>query len=285
MTNKNVGNTTNLLEVIKTLTPFLATVVIAGAAALASFSYNKSQIELARINQMTAIVGNLYADNAKSRAAAAVAFSYYGKHAVPLLITLLDDPEPAVKTAAINSLELIGEEATPLLLRATKRAPSALEKPARRSQALVILMRLGAPGNEELVTQILEDPSESVDVRISLLEAIADTQDKRFLGAVEQLAKGLSHTSPYDLTYWTAWALGSLKSDSGKSILLQWLRHPDKSVRTWSYRSLASIRDSTLSSEVCRIAGAEADSEVKKDADAACLILSDVSNQTATGGK
>lgn len=101
---------------LKSYGAVISPLIIGVAGVIATFAYNNGQLELARIKGMSEAVSELVSDDATNRKVAVSTLGLYDTHAVPTLITFLDDDSAAVRSASARSLQVIGPKAVPNLL-------------------------------------------------------------------------------------------------------------------------------------------------------------------------
>ena len=139
------------LEKLKALSLFLSSVIVGSVGVYLTHQIGKSQLEIARINNMTTIINSLSSTNNVSRRMAAISLGLYGQHAVPALIALLDDPEGDVRLAATEALSVIGDPAFPDL---KARLDNKRDSINVRAGSLYALGRMRHPQGKALALKV-----------------------------------------------------------------------------------------------------------------------------------
>lgn len=193
-------------------------------------------------------------DNSRRvRAAACQAVINLGSLAIPYLLQVIGEEEPYRRNAAIKCLKAMGAQAAQSLL---KKAQEGQER--EKILSLVVLGELKSKEVVEGIISILEDTSESLNVRYEAAEALGRIGDRR---AVFPLIKALSEDEW--LQFPSLLALGSLGDVAAVEPLLNLLSSevPVQPV----IETLGKIGDERGLETVARFLD-DADGEVKKAA-------------------
>jgi hypothetical protein len=172
MSNENDGDKKGgiFLEVVKALSVFLSSVVIALAGALLTFQYNSSQLEISRNKELAELVPKLRAIDPNARLQAIISLSLYGKNAVrPLVSVWADTLDYITKLETLNSIVAIGDVATPQLLE-TYQNP--YEVSSKREWAFLTLVMVKYSNSEKLIREALYNDDLDLNiVRVAALGA------------------------------------------------------------------------------------------------------------------
>jgi HEAT repeat protein len=259
------------LETFRTFSTFLSSVVIAGASIVVTVKYNdqqfaitqrqaESQLEIARVKEISNLIPKLGSDNANERKFSAIALSLYGESAVSALIASFDDENSAVREASSRALALIGTPAVPKLIAAysEKRNPENM-----RALAMYTLGML--PGEEamRLAIQAVGNPEENPTVRKDAATALGTM---RSVEAVPALIATLTNTGNITLIENSTWALGEIGDVSARSSLIALFAHSSESVRSQAVWAVAKLRGDGVEAALMEMSRKDPSEKVRKAA-------------------
>lgn len=169
----------------------------------------------------------------------------------PTLVEALDDPDPAVRQAAILSLERLGRPE--LVGELTKPKILAAEDPEVRRTAVAVLGRVGGLQIVDAVAHLLGDPdwtvrNEAIAVVSKLVDEIAEVR-------VPEAAKALVRMLPiadHDVREKTIRVLGSF-GKAAVSVLVEALSVKSELVKSGAAAALGLIRDPTTVPALVRL--------------------------------
>ena len=157
---------------------------------------------------------------------------------IPLLLKVLEDPQPEQRRTAAQSLGKIGRKAAvPALTKAVRDSDPGVRREAAWA--------LGMIGDDSEATRLaliflLFDPAS--DVREAAALALAQTGDANTgLSALQQ--RLFASGTDSDTKRLAAAALGGMEVHAGKAIVGRLLQDRDPIVRRWAVAALAGIAD------------------------------------------
>ena len=142
-----------LLEIIKTVSLFLSTVVVALTGYFLTYQYNSSQIEINKSKELSLLLPKLKSADENEIRQSIIGLSLYGKSAVlPLISTWSDSKSFEINTEILNSIISIGDVAIPDLLKVYN---NRYEDENKRSWCLLALVNLKYKDSNKLIHNIL----------------------------------------------------------------------------------------------------------------------------------
>lgn len=149
------------------------------------------------------------------------------RKSVPLLLNILDSPEPLVRGYALVGLEVIAAaRSIPALLHHLRDDPDPwVREKAAHALGFLFDSRFDKLVFDPLLSS-LENDNEQPAVRAQAAESLgnilaySDRRTRRFKRAQQALIRALEHSAP-EVRFWAAFALGSMRSRSA----LPKLRH------------------------------------------------------------
>ena len=251
------------LEIVKVSSTFLSTVLIALASFFVTMEYNKKQLEIAQIKEISSLIPKLGSENANERKFSAIALGLYGNGAIPALIAILDDTDQDVRNAGAASIVVIGDVAIPSLERtfSDKKKSTNL-----RAMSLWTLGAMKAESGLMLASVALADPMENPDVRKDAASALGFIKDSHSTGL---LLKVLDHSKDHDiiLTKNIVWALGQIAAPSTSDRLVSLLSSPDESLRLVVVRALSQFKSTDVSAKLSVVMKEDSSEKVRKAAE------------------
>ncbi|WLE98682.1 MAG: HEAT repeat domain-containing protein [Candidatus Electrothrix communis] len=243
MSNNDDSSRIGVLKIVST---FFSSVVIASASIVVTLTYNSkkleisnkqaiSQMEIASIKEISKLIPQLGSENAKERKFSAIALSLYGKDAVPALIALLDDEEIDVRDASSKALSLIGDPALAELEMAFKDRQNSANL---RGSAIYTLGRMKSSLAIPLALKTVADSSENKIVRKDAANALGMLKSTR---GIPVLLKAIQSTSNTVLAEASVWALGEIGDKNVTEQLATMLTHPSDRVRIQAIWALTKL--------------------------------------------
>jgi len=235
-------------EVFKTFSTFFSSVIIASASIVITFTYNNqqleitqkqaaSQMEIARIKEISNLIPKLGSENANERKFSAITLSLYGKSAAPALIALLEDDSPEVRIVSSKALALIGEPAIPDLETAFKDKRNSDNL---RSLSIYTLGLLKSDNVFKLALNAIENNSENKFVRKDAATALGMLKDVK---SIPTLLKAMQSQTNIELVENSIWALGEIGDKEVNAKLVNMLNHDSEPVRLAAVWALAKLKD------------------------------------------
>lgn len=225
------------LEVFKTASMFISSVIIAATGIFATCQYNSGQLEISRNKEMTGLIPKLGESDANVRKFSAISLALYGKDAVPSLMATLSDENPDVRLAGAKALSIIGDAAIDELTNAYKNQRNDINL---RALALYTLGLMRASNAYELAASALENPSENPIVRKDAATVLGLLREKR---AAEKLLSALKVSKATDVALTTniLFSLGEIQNVTVTDDFTSLLDHPNEEVRYQTVWALAKI--------------------------------------------
>jgi len=254
----------NGLEIFKTASTFIASVVIAATGLLATRQYNLSQLEISRNKILTELIPKLGEPDANVRKFSAMALALYGKHAVPALMPTLTDVSGEVRLAGVQSLSLIGAAAINELTKAYTDRRNSINV---RGSAIYALGLMRAPKTYELAAAALENPKEDPDIRKDAATALGFLREKR---ATQKLLTVLRQRNAKDpiLAGNIVIALGEIEDTAIVDSLvgLRLHEHSDENVRLQTMWALGKRGDENVLNILSQVESEDASEKVRQTA-------------------
>lgn len=263
------------LEIFKTMSTFISSVVIAITGIYVTNQYNsrqleisqrqaESQIAIARNKELADLIPKLGSSDVNIRKFSAISLALYGKDAVPALIAALGDDDQNVRDAAVKSLGIIGTPATPELIKVyqNKRNPYNL-----RATAVYTLGFMQAPGAYDIAVSALEDPREDPTVRKDAAAAMGFLKEGK---AVEKLFSVLRKSKDRDTTLAAniVWALGEIPDASiaNELVNLRLLEHFNEEVRFQTVWAIGKVGNENMVSHLSGVESRDSSERVRQAA-------------------
>ena len=181
--------------------------------------------------------------------------------AIPLLLKILEDPEPEQRRTAAQSLGKIGRKAAlPALIKAVKDSDHRVRREAAWA--------LGMIGDDSEATRLslislLFDPTP--DVREAAALALAQTGDAN-IGLSDLQQRLFASGTDNDTKRLAAGALAGMANQAGDAIVRRLLQDPDPMVRRWAVAALAEIADNEAATPLSLLLKKDPDSGVRIEA-------------------
>ena len=167
---------------------------------------------------------------------------------IPLLLKILEDPQPEQRRTAAQSLGKIGRKAAvPALIKAVKDSDHRVRREAAWS--------LGMIGDDSEAARLslislLFDPTQ--DVREAAALALAQTGDAN-TGLSDLQKRLFASDTGSDTKRLAAAALGGMAIHASSAVVSRLLQDPDPIVRRWAVAALAEIADREAATPLCLI--------------------------------
>lgn len=257
------------LEIFKTLSTFLSSVVIALATFFATRDYNSKQLEISRNKELAILIPKLGDSDINVRRFSAISLALYGENAVPALIALLNDEKQEVRNAAATSLSIIGNEAVPKLMSAysDKRKDDKVRAGA--------LYALGLMRNEkayDLALAALRDRGEDAGVRVDAAEVLGFLKEKRAVKTLLAVIRENEETDT-ELISKSLGALSKIKDVSETKDIRRLLFDSHEGVRLWALWAVKEIRDTSAINDLHRVDSIDGSDKVRQYAREVLTLL------------
>ncbi len=178
----------------------------------------------------------------KLRREAALALGYLGEaSSYPDLVRSLDDPDCAVRQAAILSIGRLG--VSEAVAELTKPKVLASEDPATRRTAIAVLGEIGGVAIADVISESIDDPDWTV--KIEAISVVSKLIDRLSENAVPESARALVRMLPIDdpdIREKTIRALGEF-GQSAMHVLVEALGVDSKCVRSGAAAALGLVGD------------------------------------------
>jgi len=236
------------IEIFRTFSTFLSSVIIASASIIVTLNYNQqqleitqkqveSQMEITKIKEISNLIPKLGSENANERKFSVITLSLYGKSAVPALVAILEDENQDVRDASSKALVLIGE---PAILELETVFRNRRKSVAMRALSIYTLGFLNSEEAVQLAIEAVEDNSEDKWVRKNAAAALGDLKDEI---SIPTLLKAMKSKTNTDLVVSSIWALGEIGKKEVNEKLVSMLDHNSTQVRVTAVWALAKLKD------------------------------------------
>jgi len=233
------------LEFLKAASLFLSSVVIALTGTLLTYRYNSNQLEINRNKELAALVPKLYSTDPGERRQSVVGLSLYGEKAVLPLISLWgnDGDDVALNLEIMNSIVIIGDVATPYLLKVFN---NPYEQERKRSYALYALVRLNYRDSRILIKKTLDHIDHDAQVLTSATLAAGYTRYVEMTPKLVAISKTFRDHPDPNYLYLVKNIAVTLKYLGGpevKTELKNLMNHPDPGIRAEAIKSMTVLGD------------------------------------------
>ncbi len=153
-----------------------------------------------------------------------------GEKAARQLVLLLQDTDDAVVLDAADELQLMGEPAVDVLIKAMEN-----KDPQVRRHVSMVLKKIDDPKTVETFIKALND--DDPYVRMDAAEALGSLDDFRAVGPLTEALVDVNK----EVRYAAAWALGRLGDERAVRFLISMLVDKDATLRSYAAQSLHMI--------------------------------------------
>ena len=233
------------LEILKALSLFLSSVVIALTGTLLTYRYNSSQLEINRNKELSVLIPRLYSADPKEKMQSVIGLSLYGESAVLPLMSLwgYDANNVPLNMEIINSIVYIGDIAIPYLLKVYN---NPAEDDRKRSYVLFALIRLNYKDSKSLIKDKLYHIDNDPQVLVGAARSAGLIDYKEMTPRLVQISKAFRKNPDPDYIYLVsniAFALKYLGGKQAKEEIKELLDSPYSTVREEAIKSMTVLGD------------------------------------------